>query len=367
MKRSEGSRGFLTEALTIDFGDFQSQAELTYPEQGDGPFPTVILIHGSGPEDMNAAISTFGLDAKPVLPFPIFKNISSYLSKNGFAVLRYHKHYVTGPGQADFQKFYTKLDLPQMLSDAERVLETVTANSKLDKTQVFLYGWSEGSAVAATLAVEHPELCGLIVQGPVTGPWRDLFLYQLLEVGLPYLRQASMDERVTVATLKQLQTGSGGLVAKSILNYLGDPIKFQQGTLAVNPALDTNKDGMLEPSELTPEAFAKILDDLLSPRGYLNIYSSERALPDVTQQAANLKLPLLILQGAHDASVPVCGAKVLGAALKKGGNLDYTLKVYPGLGHSLGETGSVITDNFQPIAQPPLEDLVGWLRAHATP
>ena len=32
MKRSGGSRGFSAEALTIDFGDFQSQAELTYPE-----------------------------------------------------------------------------------------------------------------------------------------------------------------------------------------------------------------------------------------------------------------------------------------------------------------------------------------------
>ena len=89
---------------------------------------------------MNAAISTFGLDVKPILPFPIFKDVSSYLSKHGFAVLRYHKHYVTGPGQADFQKFYTQLDLPQMLSDAERVLGAVTANAKLDKTRVFLYG-----------------------------------------------------------------------------------------------------------------------------------------------------------------------------------------------------------------------------------
>ena len=365
MKRSGGSRGFSAEAFTIDFGNFQSQAELTYPEQEGGPFPTVILIHGSGPGDMNAAIPTFGLDVKPILPFPIFKDVSSYLSKNGFAVLRYHKHYVTGPGQVNFQKFYTKLDLPQMLSDAEKVLETVVTNPKIDETQVFLYGWSEGSTVAAALAVKRPELRGLILQGPVTVPWRDLFLYQILEVGLPYLRQ-STDERVTVETLKQLQTGGGGLVAKGILNYLGDPVKFQRGTLAVNPALDTNRDGMLEPNELTLQAFSKVLDDLLSPRGYLNIYSSESALPSVTQQAASLKLPLLILQGAHDASVPVRGVKVLEAELDKTGNPDYTLEVYPNLGHSLGRTGSVIADNFQPIARQPLEDLVGWLRAHAT-
>ena len=351
----------------VKLGDFKSQAELTYPEQEGGPFPTVVLIHGSGPGDMNAAIPTFGLDVEPILPFPIFKDVSSYLSKNGFAVLRYNKHYVMGPGQVDFQKFYTKLDLPQMLSDAERVLETVVTNPKLDKTQVFLYGWSEGSTVAAALAVKHSELRGLILQGPVTGPWRDLFLYQILEVGLPYLRQVSTDERVTVETLKQLQTGGGGLVAKGILNYLGDPVKLQQGTLAVNPVLDTNEDGMLEPNELTLEAFGRVLDNLLSPLGYLNIYSSERTLPAVTQQAASLKLPLLILQGAHDASVPVRGVKVLEAELDKAGNPDYTLEVYPSLGHSLGEASSVIADNFQPIARQPLEDLVEWLRVHTSP
>ena len=259
MKRSGGSRGFSAEALTIDFGDFQSQAELTYPEQEGGPFPTVGLIHGSGPGDMNAAISTFGLDAKPILPFPIFKDISSYLSKNGFAVLRYHKHYVMGPGQVDFQKFYTKLDLPQMLNDAEKVLETVAANPKIAKTHVFLYGWSEGSTVAAALAVKHPELRGLIFQGAVTKSWRELFLYQILSVGLPYLRQVSPDEQVTVATLKRLRMGDGGLVANGILNYLGDPYSFQSGKLVVNPELDTNQDGAIERGELTPEAFDKLL------------------------------------------------------------------------------------------------------------
>ena len=221
--------------------------------------------------------------------------------------------------------------------------------------------------MAAALAVKHPELRGLILQGPVTGPWRDLFLYQILEVGLPYLRQISTDERVTVETLNQLQTGGGGLVAKGVLNYLGDPVKFQQGTLAVNPALDTNKDGMLEPNELTLGAFSKVQDGLLSPRGYLNIYSPERALPSVTQQAASLKVPLLILQGAHDASVPARGVEVLEAELDKTGHPDYTLEVYPSLGHSLGKASSVITDNFQPIAQQPLADLVGRLRTHATP
>ncbi len=248
------------EPLTIDFGDFQTKAELTHPAQGKGPFPAVILIPGSGPEDMNASIFSFGADGKPIFLSSIFKQVSSHLSENGFAVLRYNKHYVTGPGQADFEKFYTQLDMQQMLADAGKVLAKAEANPKVKKGQIFLYGWSEGSAVAAALAAKHPELAGLIVQGPVSESWRGLFLYQILSVGLPYVRQVSSDERVSVDTLKALQTGDGGLVAKGILNYLGDPVKFQRGKLAVNPALDTDKDRVLEKSELTPKAFGNLLD-----------------------------------------------------------------------------------------------------------
>ena len=352
-----------SEPLTVNFGDFQTKAELTYPAQGRGPFSTVVLIPGSGPEDMNATIASFGPDGKPVFLSAIFKQISTYLSEHGFAVLRYNKHYVSGPEQVDFQKFYAKLDLPQMLADADKVLARAEANPKVDKKHIFLYGWSEGSTVAAALAAKHPELAGLVVQGPVTQPWRDLFLYQILSVGLPYLQQVSPDEQVTVNTLKQLQAEDGGLVAKGILNYLGDPYKFQQGTLAVNTALDTNKDGTLEANELTPEAFNKMLDGLLSPQGYLSIYSPDKALPDVTQQAPNLKMPVLILQGANDANVPPSGARALSAKLERVGNPDHMLELYPGLGHSLGKTSSVIADNFQPLAQRPLEDLVTWLGA----
>ena len=353
------------EALTIDFGDFQTQAELTYPAQGNGPFPTVVLIHGSGPEDMNAAIFSFGADNQPVLLSSIFGDISDYLSAHGFAVLRYNKHYVTGPGQADFQKFYTRLDLPQMLADAEKVLDAAEANPKVDKQHVFLYGWSEGSTVAAALAAKRPELAGLIVQGPVVEPWRDLFLYQILDVGLPYVRQVSPDGQVTVDTLRTLQAGDGGMVAKGILYYIGDPVSLQQGKLAVNPALDTNRDGTLKADELTLEAFETLVDGHFSPQGFAAIYTPERALPDLGEQAPNLTMPVLILQGANDANVPASGAQALNAELERVDNPDHTLNLYPGLGHSLGETRSVITDDFEPIAQPPLEDLVAWLEARS--
>ena len=41
------------EGLTIDLGDFQTKAELTYPADGDETYPTVILLHGSAAADMD--------------------------------------------------------------------------------------------------------------------------------------------------------------------------------------------------------------------------------------------------------------------------------------------------------------------------
>jgi dienelactone hydrolase len=353
-----------SEDFTLTFGDFQSKAELTYPEGESGPFPTVILIAGSGPEDMNAAICAPG-SSTPLSSN--FKTISSDLSSHGFAVLRYDKRYVTGPCQTDYQKFAT-LTLQQMLADAETVLKTVEGNPKVDKSQIFLYGWSEGSTVAAALAAKHPELAGVIFQGPVTLSWRDeLEDYQVFHVGLPYLKSFTQNGNITAEALQKALAGPGGMVAKSAVNYLADLQALQQGQIKVNSLLDSNSDGALEPSEYSKQALDKIFDILFSPQGPFNMYAPGNALPTVTEQSPKLNMPVLILQGENDANVNPEGAKKLKAALKAAGNGDVTLKLYPGLGHSLGPAKSVTDDNFQPIAPQPLADLATWLKAHSTP
>ncbi|MGC2685679.1 MAG: hypothetical protein WA323_27800 [Candidatus Nitrosopolaris sp.] len=60
----------------------KTNAQLTYPAVGKGPFPAVLLVHGTGPTDMNETLTK---TAKP------FWQIAQYLSERGFAVLRYDK------------------------------------------------------------------------------------------------------------------------------------------------------------------------------------------------------------------------------------------------------------------------------------
>ncbi len=334
--------------LTLSFGAYKSHAQLTYPTTA-GRHPAVVLIPGSGPEDLDANIC---FPPGNVLSHN-FADIAKYLTRRGYAVLRYDKHGVTGPCRGSLNT----VPLPRLLSDAGMALAAAKNDPHVDARHVFVYGWSEGSTVAAALVVAHPEVAGLIIQDGVVRPWKQVYSYQTLKLGIPYLRSLASDGRVTAAVLRQAASGDGGGVTKGILRYVAAPSSVQ-GHYAINPRLDTNHDGALEiDSEVVP-AVPKVLGFLLSPTGPLHVYAPAQALPVLSQQAAKLTLPVLYLQGQHDANVPAAGATALQATLA---SKDKTLRRYPGLGHSLGPAPSVIGDDFAPIAARPLADLVRWL------
>lgn len=81
--------------LVIDFGGgVKTNAQLTFPAIGNGSFPGVLLITGSGAEDMNETAGFIRIDnktgEKSYPPVPFFQ-IAEYLSERGFTVLRYDK------------------------------------------------------------------------------------------------------------------------------------------------------------------------------------------------------------------------------------------------------------------------------------
>jgi uncharacterized protein len=80
--------------LVIDLGNgVKTNAQLTYPAVGKGPFPGVLLIHGSGANDKNGTLG-FVHKNGPKPPTPLWQ-IAQYLSERGFAVLRYDKRGVS--------------------------------------------------------------------------------------------------------------------------------------------------------------------------------------------------------------------------------------------------------------------------------
>jgi uncharacterized protein len=339
--------------FTVRLEDFETKGQITYPSTGTAPFPTVLLIHGSTPMDMNATIAT-----NDKVHSSIFEQIANRLSSQGFAVVRYNKRHVTAPGQADLERFY-QLRLQDFQRDARTVLEHAKKQAVVDAKRVFAYGWSEGSPVAANLALEDTTLRGVIVQGPVAYSFAQTFQQQFPRVGLPYLTRFATDGKLNLLGVQAALNGNGGLLARSFALYLLDPTA-PPAQPRLNPFMDRNRDGAIDLEREAKPTFDFAYQD--SPQT-LGIYSSALALPGLIELAPKLTAPLLILQGENDANTSVDGARDLELALKQ--HPDHTLKVYPGLGHSLGKAADVTDDDFRPMDPKPLADLEVWLTARA--
>ena len=76
--------------LVIDLDNgLKTNAQLTYPAIGKGPFPGILLFQGSGAFDKNGTDRIVLKNGpKPLTPY---LQIAQYLSERGFAVLRYDK------------------------------------------------------------------------------------------------------------------------------------------------------------------------------------------------------------------------------------------------------------------------------------
>ncbi|MDV6375089.1 serine aminopeptidase domain-containing protein [Deinococcus arenicola] len=94
------------------------------------------------------------------------------------------------------------------------------------------------------------------------------------------------------------------------------------------------------------------------------MYAPATTLPTLGELAPDLKLPVLILQGKNDGNIDPAAAQRWNAALGTAGNTDHTLKLYAGLGHSLGPVKDITLDNFAPMARGPMNDMAAWLQAH---
>ena len=341
----------------VDLGGWTSQAELVHPApdgpHGAGPFPTVLLIHGNGPHDMDVTLP--GPDGGSKM----FQAFADHLAARGFAVVRYHKRFVKAPGRFD-ARFWREQSTFVFTEDAGKVLDAALALPPCDRERIVLYGWSEGTAVAAALAAARGDVDALVLQGVVGLPWRDMVRSWLLDVALPYAQSA--DGTITADSLAVALRGDGGMVAKLGAAFFADPNAQRRGAVAVSTLLDQDRDGALDPDREVRPAIEPMLDFAFSPQGNVYVYAEGRAVPVVPEQAAALRdLPVLVLQGEHDASTPPAGARAVADAWRAAGGRQVDVVVFPGLGHTLGPPRSPIDDCGRAIDPAALATVAPWL------
>lgn len=341
----------------VDLGGWTSAAELMHPApdspHGKGPYPIVLLLCGNGPHDMDVTLPG------PEGTSRLFYTISEVLAARGFAVVRYHKRFVKGPGRFD-ARYWREQSTLTFLSDAGKVLDAALLHAACDRERIFVFGWSEGTAVGTALAVQRRDIDGLVLQGPVGLPYREMVRAWIEDVGLPYAQADGGP--MTAASLTAAVRGKGGAVARLAASFFVDPATQYQKQVALSPLLDTNRDGVLDPATELPPAIARIVDFAFSPQGNCYIYAEGRTVPTVTEQVAHLPQPVLILQGENDASTPLRGGETLAAALATAGNRDVTLRRLPGLGHTLGPAASLVDDCGRAPSEATLAPIAAWLR-----
>ncbi len=332
--------------LTIRLGDFASKAQLTVPAEGQAPFPGVLLVHPSGPTDMNLTI----LDDAGNIKAENFKVLAEHLSANGFAVMRYNKRYIKRYDDYDREKYRT-LWGPTLLQDVKTVLAEMRAHPLVDSGQIFIYAASQGTRIVPTLALSDPLIKGLILQGPVIKHSRTRHRPEFFRnVMIPYLKEHCRDGLVTEECLSKARNGSSGAMLKAFLGFFGN---FETDDMPVlNSELDLNSDGKIDLDEEVNIALEKMEQDTSRP--YI--------LKTILELAPELKTPLLILQGESDAMISVEMVETLTRALGDNGHPDYTLKLYAKLGHTLGYAERRVDDDMRQIAGAPLADATAWIK-----
>lgn len=133
---------YRSEPLTVTNGDVSLAGTLTIPH-GEGPFPAVVLITGSGAQNRDEDI--FG--------FKVFGVIADHLTRNGIAVFR---HDDRGVGESTGRLVAsTTADFG---NDALAGIARLAAMPDIDPARIGLLGHSEGAAAAAIAAAKSPAV-----------------------------------------------------------------------------------------------------------------------------------------------------------------------------------------------------------------
>jgi dienelactone hydrolase len=247
---------------------------LTLPV-GAGPFPMVVLVHGSGANDRDETVG----------PNKPFKDLALGLASQGVGVLRYEKRTKQYPGRLAAVPTATVKD--EVIDDALAAVTLARSTPRVDRTRVFVLGHSLGGKLAPRIGAADATVKGLIVMAGATAS----------------APQAIVDQMRYMAMLD-------GKIDPPEQQQIDEAMKVAAQITALTPA-DAGKPQMYQ------GAAASYWLDL---RGY-----------DPPTAAKDLKQPMLVLQGERDYQVTMADFGKWKAAL--GGRANVVFHSYAPLNH----------------------------------
>ncbi len=156
---------FTESELIVGEDMWKLPATLTLPN-GRGPFPAIVLVHGSGPNDRDESVG----GAK------VFKDLAYGLASRGVAVLRYEKRTKAHAKEMALDTNFTMTT--ETVDDAIRAAFLLRKQPLIDPARVFVLGHSQGGYMMPRIMQRDPRLAGVIVMAGNVRPLGELIIEQ---------------------------------------------------------------------------------------------------------------------------------------------------------------------------------------------
>ncbi len=300
---------FLEREVTVGEGEWKLPGTLTLPK-GTGPWPGLVLVHGSGPQDRDETVGNH----------KVFKDLAEGLASRGIAVLRYEKR--TRQYAAKMAAITDLTVQQETVEDAVKAAELLRSAPEVDPKQVYVLGHSLGGYLMPRIVRQAPWVAGVIVMAGNTRPLATLIVEQAEHL-------ASLDP--TNEALRQQ--------AEQLREMAGQIRAIEEGKSEQKSVL-----GM-------PAAYIRDL------KGY-----------DPAAEMRRLDVPALFLQGERDYQVRMEDFARWKQVL--GGRRQASFKSYPRLNHlfAAGEGKSTPAEYQKPgnVDQEVIEDIAGFIKERAT-
>ena len=303
-------KGIRETDVTVGSDEWLLPGTLTMPAaEGATPCAAVVLVHGSGPCDRDESVGV----NKP------FRDLAWGLADKGIAVLRYDKR--TKVHAARLSAVYPFTVQDEVIDDALSAVQLLRTTKGIDPARVFVLGHSLGGMLAPRIGQADSTLGGLIIMAGATRKLEDAMVEQM-----HYL--LSLDG--------QLSAGDESKLAQ--LHEQADKVK----------QLQTADSSSRVPILGAPAAYWIDLRNYSPPR-----------------TAAQLTLPLLVLQGGRDYQVTTKEFEQWKDALA--GKPNATFRLYPKLNHLFiaGEGKPSPAEYDQPghLDEAVIDEIAGWIQA----
>lgn len=282
--------------------------------KGDGPFPAVMLLSGSGPQDRNSSI--FG--HKP------FLLLAHELTQSGIAVLRFDER---GVGESGGRT--SEMTMATQMGDAQAGINYLLSNNQINRTKIGLLGHSLGGILAPKLAIENDiDFLVLLAAPGVNG---DAMM----------LKQRKDLLKLRGATDKQIE-GTNGMLASLYSELRKSSLEDEALKTELQKKLAVKYQSTIPEKELN-----EMVNSIVDNEELMAILKSSPA-----NYFQKVSCPVLALNGSKDFQVSAKeNLAAIEKALSDGGNTAIETHELEGLNHLFQDSDTGDISEYQLIEQ----------------